>query len=132
MVERKQKNCQITIVSMVDGRETTTACEGIYREEDGKITLAYADDNAETLLVFDKDVVQVERKGDYSLSLRLKENELTSGFLGINGGQGEISTYTHKLAYSSNKRVFLAILHYDLLFSTDPQSMKLRLSVKRI
>jgi uncharacterized beta-barrel protein YwiB (DUF1934 family) len=117
---------------MADGRKTTTVCEGIYHEEDGKITLAYADDNAETLLVFDKDVVQVERKGDYSLSLRLKENELTSGFLGINGGQGEISTYTHKLAYSSNKRVFLAILHYDLLFSTDPQSMKLRLSVKRI
>ncbi len=132
MIEKKVENCQITIVSVADGRENITVCKGICSQEEDRITLAYTEHAAEILLVFDKDVVKIERKGDYSLSLSLKENEYTTGVLGISGREGPISTYTHKLAYSSNKRSVLAIIHYDLRFTTERQEMKLRISVKRI
>ena len=131
MVEKeKMQDCRIFINTTVDGRETQTVREGKICLNSLSVTLAYREENAEVSVVFEKGETKIERRGDYALSLHLKNGEITQGGIGLGNSQGEIQTYAYKVAYSIGKDSLLAILHYDLIIGKERQEMKLRLHAK--
>ncbi len=104
----------------------------IVREGEMKISftdveLRYREENAFVYMKLQGDCAEIERQGDYSLRLHLKQDEETKGSIGIGGTDGEIGTFAHRVAYSVSKDSVLLSLHYDLLISGDVQTMKLRL-----
>ena len=97
----------------------------------GKVVLRYREENAWVLLTIENGQAIIDRQGDYTLYLVLKEGESTKGLLGIGGNQGELETITHKVAYSLRKDSLLLSLQYDLHISGEIQKMKLRLLARR-
>ena len=71
----------------------------------------------------------LERRGDYTLSLLLKQGEISNGKLGFGGSVGDIQVKANKVSYSIGKDSLLSSLHYDLIFGEEKQEMKLRLHV---
>jgi hypothetical protein len=129
--ENKIQTCKITLTTSADGKETQIVRTGSVFLSLSKSIVRYSDENAEFTLIFEKDSVKLERRGDYGLSLLLKQGEYSDGMLGFGGSNGNIRVYAHKINYSTGKDSLLASLHYDLIFGEERQEMKLRLYVKR-
>ena len=128
--ENKMQSCKITLTTSADGKETQITRQGSVSLSLSKSLVRYQEENAAFTLVFEKDSVRLERSGDYALSLLLKEGEYSDGTLGLDGANGKIRVYAHKISYSTSKDSLLAALHYDLIFGEERQEMKLRLFVK--
>ena len=90
------------------------------------VTLRYKEENAFIVVLLRGESAEIERVGDYTLRLQLKRGEMTQGILGMGGMDGEIETFTHKVAYSMTKDSLLLSLQYDLIISGEIQKMKLR------
>ena len=128
--EYKMQTCKITLTTSVDGKETQISRTGSVALSLSKTVVRYLEENAEIALIFEKEYVTLERRGDYALSLRLKEGEVSDGKLGFGGSVGDIRVKANKVSYSIGKDCLLATLHYHLLFGEEHQEMKLRLYVK--
>lgn len=128
--ENKMLSCKITLTTAVDGKETQIVRTGSVFLSLCKSIVRYEEDNAELTLIFEKNGVKLQRRGDYALSLLLKQGEECGGTLGFGGSVGNIRVYAHKIGYSLGKDSLLASLHYDLIFGEERQEMKLRLYVK--
>lgn len=126
------KRCRLTITTTVDGRATEFSCEGQLSLSVRSATLQYLQDGANVLLVLDGERAKIERIGDYSLHLFLESGEKTDGALILGGNEGGIQVFTHQVSYSITKNSLLLSLHYDLLFETDKQEMKLRILARYI
>ena len=129
--ENKMQTCKITLTTSVDGKETQIVRTGSVFLSLSKSIVRYSEEDAEFTLIFEKESVKLERRGDYGLSLFLKQGEYSDGMLGLGGSNGNIRAYAHKINYSTSKDSLLASLHYDLIFGEERQEMKLRLYVKR-
>ncbi len=121
------RRCKITINTTVDGQETSFSTYGEMSLSIYGVTVRYQQENATITLAFKGGDVTVDRLGDYSLHLDLKEDTLTKGKIGIGGNEGEIEIQTHKVQYLVGKDSLLASLRYDLLMSGDVQRMQLRI-----
>lgn len=130
--ENSMKRCQVTITTAVDDQETEFSCEGTLALSARSATICYKEENASVSLVFDGETARVERNGDYCLQLFLKCGEENEGILGFGENAGQIKVYTHRVAYSIGRDSVLASLHYDLLFGTESQKMKLRVLARYI
>ena len=128
--ENKMLSCKITLTTAVDGKETQIVRTGSVFLSLCKSIVRYEEDNAELTLIFEKNGVKLQRRGDYALSLLLKQGEECGGTLGFGEAVGDIRVYAHKIGYSLGKDSLLASLHYDLIFGEERQEMKLRLYVK--
>ena len=84
-------------------------------------------ENAVIHLKVEKNSAWIEREGDYTLFLPLKQGELRKGRLGIMGSEGDVEVFAHKVAYSIGRDSLLLSLQYDLLFGAEKQEMKLRI-----
>lgn len=121
------QKCHLTITTETDGKEERFSRDGELYLSPLKTTVCYREENAQVSLSLENNRAIVERKGDYEMSLSLFEGETTEGSLGIAGANGRISTRTHRVAYSTTKEALLLSLHYDVLFGTEIQRMRLRL-----
>ena len=130
--EDKMQTCKITLTTSVDGKETQIIRTGSVLLSLSKSVVRYQEETAEITLIFEKQCVNLERRGDYALSLILKEGEICDGKLGFGGAVGDIRVKTHKVGYSIGKDSLLACLSYDLIFGEEKQEMKLRLHVKTV
>lgn len=130
--ENKMQACKIALTSSVDGKETQMVRTGKVSLSLSKSVVCYQEENAEIMLIFEKDSAKLERRGDYSLSLLLKQGEISDGTLGLGGSVGEIRVHAHKVSYSISKDTLLASLRYHLIFGEERQEMKLRLYVKTV
>ena len=128
--ENKMQTCKITLTTSVDGKETQIVRKGSVFLSLSRSLVRYLEESAEFTLIFEKDGVKIERRGDYALSLLLKQGEISEGMLGFDGAVGGMRVRAHKVAYSVGKDSLLASLHYDLIFGEERQEMKLRLYVK--
>ena len=121
------KACRLTIATTIDGTKTEISRDGSFDVAPLYAKLQYNEDNATVLIVLENGVVQIQRTGDYTLRLTLKEGERTDGALGINGSEGVLEVKTTRVAYTTTEKSLLLSLHYSLLVGDEPQKMKLRL-----
>ena len=124
--------CKLTITTTADGVENSITREGEMELSLAKVLLRYREENAFVVLILEGDTAKIEREGDYSLRLTLKEGETLMGEIGIGGAGGEIHTFAHRVAYSVSKDSLLLSLKYDLLISGEKQEMKLRLLARLV
>lgn len=124
--------CSITITTTTDGQETKIVRDGQMALSALSARIVYQEDNAQIDMFFQGDEVTVERKGDYTLRLRLKNGEKTIGNIGLGGASGEVETYARKVSYSISENSLLALLHYDLIISGEKQKMQLRIHAKNV
>lgn len=121
------KACRLTIATTVDDTQTEISRDGCFSVAPLFAELRYNETNAVVSLVLENGVVQVQRTGDYSLRLTLKEGETHVGTLGINGSEGVLQVKTERVAYSTTATSLLLSLHYRLLMGDETQEMKLRI-----
>ena len=123
--------CRITIATTADGQKSEISREGFCLVLDGGAKLRYQDGGALVALRLENGEVFIQRTGDYTLRLHLKENEITSGTLGIHGAEGAVQVKTEKIAYSITHGVSLLLsLQYSLIIGAETQKMKLRIFAK--
>ena len=126
------RKCSLTIVTTVDGQETSFSSEA---ELEGTLLFArlqYMQDGAKTILQFKDRKVFIQRKGDYSMQLHLEEGKTTLGQLTIGTNVGEFPITTKRIAYTITEKSLLASLHYQLMFEGAIQEMKIRLNAREI
>lgn len=124
------QNCSLTIVTDVDGEETTFSCKAEMELTPFSARLRYMQNDAVTVLFFKNQTVTVAREGDYCMQLTLKEGQTLDGKLILNGNEGIFPVQTQKVAYVITEKSLLASLHYKLLFDGGAQEMKLRLNAR--
>ncbi len=124
--------CSITITTTADGQETKMIRKGQMALSTLSARIIYQEENAQIDMFFQGDEVTVERKGDYTLRLRLKNGERTVGSIGLGAASGEVETYARKVGYSISENSLLALLHYDLIISGEKQEMQLRIHAKNV
>ncbi len=122
--------CHLTITTVAEETERTVSYEGEAEFSALSATVQYKEDGAFVRIFVEGGAVRIERKGDYELSLRLKEDCACEGSIGIGGSSGEVYTRTRKLSYSIGKNSLLLSARYELLTGGEPQRIKLRLYAK--
>lgn len=122
--------CHLSITTATEGTERSVSYEGEAEFSALSATVRYQEESALVHICVEKGAVTIERKGDYTLALRLKESCTCEGSIGIGGANGEMYTHTHKLSYSIGKNSLLLSVRYDLLTEGEPQKIKLRLYAK--
>jgi uncharacterized beta-barrel protein YwiB (DUF1934 family) len=121
------KACKVTIITNTDGQENTVVRDGYMELSLSKVSITYQEENAVVSLRLQEENAEIERKGDYSLHLKLKRGKLEDGQIGLGGSCGKIQTLAHRIQCSVTKDSVLAALRYDLLFGEEKQEMQLRL-----
>ena len=124
------KDCTLTITTVANGEESSIIRKGKMRLLPLFVELIYNEDNACVHLKLENGCAYIERQGDYTLSLCLREGEQTDGKIGILASQGDVVVLAHKVNYSIGSNSLLLMLHYDLLFGEEKQEMKLRVYSK--
>ena len=119
--------CRIEISTKADGKETRVVKAGRMQLSSTSLALFYEENGGQVELTMQNNVVEISRKGDYSMFLRLEKCRITDGFIGVNGQSGKMQTYAKRVAYALNEKSALLSLHYDLLIGEEPQEMKLRI-----
>ncbi len=124
------QNCTLKITTTVDGETSEIVRGGKMELSACGAKLCYREENAVICMEFDGETVRIDRQGDYALRLLLRQNCLETGVLGLGGAQGEVKTFTHKIAYATAENGLTAQLHYNLLFGEEKQVMQLRILAK--
>ena len=120
--------CKFTITTSVDGIENTVSHVGSIDVSEERVTLTYKENDSQVCITLQKGRAQIDRRGDYSLSLRLEEGKTLESALGIGGTEGGVFIKTHRVKYSLDGNIFKLSLRYDLIFSEEElQKMKLNL-----
>ena len=127
MVKNDMKKCRLTIITVVDGQENSITREGEMELSVHSVRMQYAEENAVVRMQLQGETAEIERRGDYSLRLRLEPRRKMLGEIGIGGAFGEVETFTHTVQYSVTERSVLIALKYDLIISGETQAMQLRL-----
>lgn len=125
--------CYLTIVTSADGRESKVSREGEMFVTDDRVEIRYEEETAKSSVSFENGTVYIDRRGDYSLHLRLKKGETLAGTLEIGDSVGEVFTKTTRLQYAINDDSVLFVLRYELLTQGgEPQKMKIRIFAKGV
>ncbi len=115
----------LTIRTTVDGTESRFSCKAEMEFTSLSAVLRYVEENAQVTITVNESGATIERRGDYSMRLSLRERERTQGVLSIGGNEGSIDVETERIAYSLNKKSLLLQLHYTLHFGSERQRMRL-------
>ena len=123
---------RLSIVTQVnDEAEKSAIFEADMKLESDSAFLRYYDGGSLVGLWLKNNELTIERRGDYNLFLRLKENEILESSLGFGSSSGRIFAETHALDYSITKTSLLLSVKYALCFDGgEKQEMKIRLIAK--
>ena len=125
--------CNITITTTADGVQSRICKTGEWTSDVAVFAcLSYQEEQASVQILIKKGEVQIQRKGDYTLRLTLREGELLQGHIGIGGSEGEVFTNTKKIEYVLKEKSVLLFAHYLLIIGCEEQEMKIRLKAERI
>ncbi len=124
------RSCKVTITTTVDNQKTKIVRNGRIDTHSTSIRLAYAEEHAEVLLTCGEGEVEIERRGDYTMRLRLKKGETREGSIGIGGNEGGVRTRTSRVYYAATEGVFTLVLHYDLIVGKETQRMRVRIDAE--
>ena len=125
------QQCNLTITTETDGKESTIRYEGEMQLASTSAELCYCEENASIRMRLNDEEALIVREGEYTLFLPLKTGEKSIGQLGISGSEGNIEIFTRKILYSINKDSAMLMLHYDLIFGSEKQRMKLRIRARK-
>ncbi len=115
------RECTVLVTTTIDGQETRIQRAGWIDRTDGKILLRYKEATATTEMSFAKGAVRLSRRGDYELTLQLKENAQSVGELGFGGNRGELEVTTKGIEYRWQDGTFEARLRYLIGLGEDAQ-----------
>lgn len=119
--------CTLTITSGTDGKEHTFSRSGEMQLSPLRAELFYKEEEGEVRICLEGERAEIRRAGEYSLRLFLERGKEREGYIGIDGQEGKIQTFTDKIAYSIGEDSLLLSLRYNLLFGEEKQEMKIRL-----
>ncbi len=122
--------CQVTITTVADGKKTRLVREGAIDLTATPIRLSYTEENAEVLLAFTAEETVIERRGDYTLHLRLQKGREREGSIGIGGADGVVRTHTSRLSYAVTDEKFTLVVHYGLWIGEEVQNMRVRIEAQ--
>ena len=117
----------LTIWTAVDQEESRFSCKAEMEASSLSAVLRYTQEGACTTIHIEETETRIERDGDYSMRLCLRENCRTKGTLSIAGNDGELDVSTKRIAYTITKNSLLLQLEYTLHFGKEDQQMRLRL-----
>lgn len=120
------KSCTISIITTIDGCESSVQKTGKARFAAVDSVVRYTDDEGEVALRLKDGVLTVSRRGGYTLFLELCEGEERRGRLGIGGEEGDISVFTKKLSYSVSDESCMLFARYVLHVGGEPQETTIR------
>ena len=123
----RMEQCRLTITTVENGEESSILRVGKMQLTPLSAQISYKEADAIIHLSVENNSAQIERKGDYTLSLPLREKQLCKGRIGIMGSEGDVEVFAHKVSYSISRNSLLLSLHYDLIFGEEKQEMKLRI-----
>ncbi len=126
------QNCDLTIVTIADGRETRIRRNAEMELKPLSAVLCYKEEEALITVRIENGKVSLERQGDYSLFLPLQEGRTLIGKLGFGGAEGEIAVQAERVGFSIGERSLLANLKYSLDFGQEKQKMQIRLNAREI
>ena len=124
------KECRVSITSNVDGQENSFVREGYIDLSPVRPQISYVEEDGQVQIYLEGETAYVERRGSYSLKLRLERGKVGKGYIGIGGQEGEIQTFAKKIAYSTSKNSLLVSLQYVLTIGGEKQTTSLRLSAR--
>lgn len=129
------KSGKLTIATQIDGgAEKVSSFDAELEIQPLNARIQYVDNGSLVSVQLQKDEVTIERTGEYTFLLRLKEGERLPASLGVLGNVGDLTAYTERLNYSiktEKSESILLIIKYDLLFASgEKQEMKIRLFAK--
>ena len=123
----------LDIVTAVDGQETQKTWDAICDFGTTSVAIEYRDEQSLVKMLIKDGRAEIERKGDYGLTMSFEEGKATKVILEIAGNVGEISAETYRLGYLLSEKSCMVHLHYALIFSeTEKQEINLRLHAKGI
>ena len=123
----------LDIITAVDGQETKKTWDAICEFGTTDVNIEYRDEQALVKMLIKHGRVEIERKGDYGLTMSFEEGKPTKVILEIAGNVGEIDAETYRLGYLISEKSCMLQLHYALIFSeTEKQEINLRLHAKGI
>ena len=117
----------LTIWTAVDQEESRFSCKAEMECSPLSAVLRYTQENAQITIYVGENETRIERDGDYSMRLPLRENCRTQGMLSIGGNEGLLDVSTKRVAYSLTKDSLLLQLEYTLHFGNEAQEMRLRI-----
>ena len=117
----------LTIWTAVDQEESRFSCKAEMESTSLSAVLRYTQENARTTIYVEENETRIEREGDYSMRLSLRENCRTQGTLSIGGNEGLLDVSTKRIAYTLTKNSLLLQLEYTLHFGNEAQQMRLRI-----
>lgn len=124
-------NCIITLRSTIDGNSTTSKFTGTFSKEEKHVELRYADNGAHVRITLTPALVEITRRGDYTLYLPLQAGKKTKGTIGINGGEGVVSIACERVEYTLKEDGVLLLASYELIFGEEAQKTSLCLRAQR-
>ena len=125
-----KQNCLIMISTKVDGKKSEYTVEGEVEILLRSAYLSYCENQSVVKVFLCGEKAEINREGDYALSLCLETGKTTQGRIGIAGNSGENSTYTHKIESRIAENFIAARFRYDLIIAAEKQEMELNLFVK--
>ncbi len=117
----------MTIWTAVDQEENRFSCKAEMESSSLSAVLRYTQENSRTTIYVEENETRIEREGDYSMRLCLRENCRTQGVLSIGGNEGVLDVSTKRIAYTITKHSLLLQLEYALDFGNEVQQMRLRI-----
>lgn len=123
--------CQVTVTTTVDGKKTRVVRLGDLQITPEQVLLTYEEDNALVSVRKQERMVEIVRKGDYSLCIRLEKNKTLDGSLGLGDSEGRIQAKTERIGYSISSNAFSLQLKYTLLMG-EPQNMQVKIEAKEV
>ena len=117
----------LTIWTAVDQEESRFSCKAEMECSSLSAVLRYTQENSRTTIYVEENETRIERDGDYSMRLSLRENCRTQGMLSIGGNEGVLDVITKRIVYTITKHSLLLQLEYALYFGNEVQQMRLRI-----
>ena len=124
--------CQVTVETTADGKKTKISREGDLQITSTGASLSYTEDKANVTLTLQNGTVQIVRKGDYTLCMRLEKGQTTSASLSLGGSVGEMQTTTERVGYAIRENELSLHLKYTLIATGDPQKMQVKIYAKGV
>lgn len=124
------ENCEIEIATSTGAKTELFRTQGQFGREGEGYRVCYTQEGDPVSLEFDSVAFKMKRCGRTELSCVFLENERTAMQLSGFGGTGEIPVQTTAYMLRSAASGCSVILNYDLIFSENLQTFRLKLKIE--
>ena len=125
------QECSLHILSSVDGETKQFRQDGEFFVSDEKTEIRYMQEGSSVCILITADGTLIERKGEYELSLLLREGQKTLGKIGLGTSFGNVEISTKKILCQQKDVGVSFSAEYALHFGAELQRMKLRIKVNK-